>query len=529
MIKTDLILPLEYSLCDIKRIISEKLPVKPEEIKDVRIAKRSLDFSGEKIVYKASVGFSLGEEREAGLLKIRNKVFPWENYSLELPPVKFALRPVVVGMGPAGIFAALTLAKSGAMPIILERGEDVDARRESIKKFEKLGILNPESNVQFGEGGAGTYSDGKLKVGGMDKYKYEVLSEFISAGADEDIIYTVGAHLGTDKLHSIIKNIRNKLKSLGTEIIFGARFDSFSMKDGRICSVNYEKCGKMHSLETDKLIVAIGHSANDTFEMLSSMGLPMESKGFGIGVRIEHKREYIDGLIYKNRYSAPLGAASYHLVTHLENGRSVYSFCMCPGGTVVAAASEEGGVVTNGMSEYKRDAENSNAALLVSVTPRDFESDSPLAGIYYRRKIEKAAYSSVGGGYLAPAITLSDFLSDKKPQGFGDVMPSYPRGVVPTAASEYLPEYVSDSIKAAMTDFDKHLSGFKKSDATLTGVETRTTSPVRILRSQNYAVPGFSGFYPIGEGAGYAGGIISSAVDGVRAAESIILETGENF
>ncbi len=523
MIKTDLILPLEYSLFDVKELISEKLPVKPEEIKEVKIAKRTLDFSGEKIVYKASVGFSLDENREDGLLKIRNKVFPWDNYSLELPEAKFSLRPVVVGMGPAGIFAALTLAKSGAAPIILERGEDVDARRKSIALFEKTGVLNTESNVQFGEGGAGTYSDGKLKVGGMDKYKYEVLSEFVSAGADEDILYTVGSHLGTDKLHGIIKTIRNKLISLGTEIIFGARFDSFSMKEGRISSVTYEKCGKMQEIETDKLILAIGHSANDTFEMLNSMGLPMEKKGFGVGVRIEHKREYIDGLIYKNRYSKPLGAASYHLVSHLENGRSVYSFCMCPGGTVVAAATEEGGVVTNGMSEYKRDAENSNAAILVSVSPRDFDSDSPLSGIYYRRKIEKAAYSAAGGGYSAPAVTLSDFLSDKKPVGFGNVMPSYPRGVVPTSPREYLPEYITESIKAAITDFDSYLSGFKKGDAALTGVETRTTSPVRILRGESYSVPGFCGLYPIGEGAGYAGGIVSSAVDGVRAAEAIIL------
>ncbi len=529
MIKTDISVPYNYSSSDIVMAVREKLPISEDEIKNVEIIKKTLNIEDKKnFTYKLTLALSFEPEREMGLLKMRKKVSPYEEMKLEIPSSYLNSRPVVVGSGPAGIFAALTLAKAGARPIILERGDDVDKRRDKIKLFEKTGILDTESNVQFGEGGAGTYSDGKLKVGAVDKYKKEVLREFVIAGADEDILYTVGAHLGTDKLHGIVKKLRGKLTSLGAEIIFGARFSSFSHKNGNLTSVSYEKDGKIQEIETENVVIAIGHSANDTFGMLYTKGLPMIPKGFGVGMRIEHKREHINSIVYGASAPASLGAASYHLVSHLPKGRSVYSFCMCPGGTVVAAASEREGIVTNGMSEYSRDAENSNAAILVSVTPSDFGDSSPLAGLEYRRKIENAAFLAAGGEYRAPAVSLDEFLFGKKQNESLLVTPSYPRGVSSVSPEKYFPEYITDSLKLAFSDYDAWLPGFMHSSAILTGPETRTTSPIRILRDENYEACGFGGIYPAGEGAGYAGGIVSSATDGIRAALAILNKYNHN-
>ena len=524
MIKTDIKVPIGYSAEDIKSALIQRIPVKRDELSDICILKRTLDIGDKQnIHYNMTVGISLGEDREAGLLKMRKKVSAVENFLFNTPNSKLTSRPVVVGCGPCGLFAALLLAEAGARPIILERGLRVEERRKKVDAFNKFSVLDTECNVQFGEGGAGTYSDGKLKCGAPDKYKMKVLREFVEAGADENITYSSSAHLGTDKLSDIVRNLRKKIISLGGEFIFSARLTDIKIKDGRVLSAVYQKNNEICEALTENIILATGHSARDTFELLEKLSVPMESKGFGIGVRIEHPREYVNAMVYG--YNAPEGieTASYRLVTHLKNGRSVYSFCMCPGGTVVAASSEDKGIVTNGMSEYNRDGENSNAAFLVSVTPADFLSKSALAGIELQREIENAAYLCTSG-YKAPAITMSDFESGRIPSSFSSVKPTYPIGCEPVSLERYLPEYIVDSIRASISDFDEWMPGFRFGDAVLTGPETRTTSPVRILRGADFESLSLKGLYPAGEGAGYSGGIVSSAVDGLKCAEAILLK-----
>ena len=522
MIKTDLVLPYGYNHDTVKKAISSHLPIDKGEIGEVRIIRRELVVKdGQSSSYKATVAFSAGSDKEEGLLKIRNKVKIADEDLFYPKRSNFEKRPVVVGAGPSGLFAALTLAESGARPIVIERGLEVEERAKRIELFGTLGILDTECNVQFGEGGAGTYSDGKLKYGAKDKYKRKVLEEFIEGGADESIAYSTSAHLGTDKLPGIVKKLRNKIISFGGDFIFSAKLTDLTLKDGEITAISYEKDGDSVTLECDTLILATGHSARDTIAMLKEKGLVMKAKGFGIGMRIEHPREYINRIVYRDSADVIKETASYHLVTHLDSGRSVYSFCMCPGGQVVAATSEEGAIVTNGMSEYARKADNSNAAILVSVTPEDFGSYDPLAGIELQRKIERAAYA-ISGSYKAPSIRLGDLLSKETSSSDGSVKPSFPLGTIPSSPYDYLPEYIPSSIKAAMPDFDAWLPGYLYPDAILTGPETRTTSPVRIEREADGCASGFVGIYPTGEGAGYAGGIVSSAVDGIKMAELAI-------
>ena len=522
MIKTDVTVAIGYNDTDIKEAICRTLPVAPEEIGEVRILRRTLRL-GERKEYALSLGISFSAEREAGLLKMRKKVSECPTYEFSVPSVR-GISPVIVGAGPAGLFAAILLAEAGLCPIVLERGDDIVRRSAANASFIRTRVLNEESNVQFGEGGAGAFSDGKLKFGSMDKYRYKVLSEFVSAGAPEDIIYTVGAHLGTDKLPGLVRSLRERAEVLGATFRFNTRVTDLDISSGSVRAVIAEHGGARERIETDTVIFAHGHSATDTFEMLLDHGVAMEARGFGVGVRIEHPREYIDQLVYGDASLAEeVGTASYHLVTHLPSGRSVYSFCMCPGGTVVAAASKNEGIVTNGMSEYMRDAENSNAAHLVSVRREDFGSDHPLAGFILQRRIESLAYNAGGADYSAPVTRMDAFLDDRLPDSLGGVSPSYPVGTRIARPEDYLPRFITDSLREGIRDFDKWMPGFYLPDAVLTGAETRSTSPVRIIRTETFCSPSVNGLYPVGEGAGYAGGIVSSAADALRVCESIIL------
>ena len=528
MLRIDIKLPLNYTQNDIKSKICSVLPIEQNEIKDVQILKLSLDLSDKaNICHKAAIGVCLDYELEEKF-KLRKKVcshvddltFSHDSYNVQ------NLRPVVIGAGPCGLFAALTLAEVGAKPIVLERGLSVDEREKEVEKFTKLGILNPECNVQFGEGGAGTYSDGKLKAGALNKYKLKILREFVEAGATEDILYSATAHLGTDKLGGIVKSIRQKIISLGGSFIFGAKFTDFVYREGNLTAIKYIKDGQDNILPCTDVILAIGHSARDTITSLYERGFQMIPKGFGVGMRIEHPREYINDLVYGKNHDTSLETATYHRVTHLKHGRSVYSFCMCPGGTVVPAASENGGIVTNGMSVFGRDADNSNCALLVSVTPEDFGSEHPLAGLDFQRKIEQGAFA-LSNSYKAPISRMADVLESKVPSGdLGIVKPSYPLGTIPCSPKEYMPQYITDSLAESFKDFDDWMPGFYLADAVLTGPETRTTAPIRMLRNeltrQAIAHPHA---YPSGEGAGYAGGIVTSAYDGMLSALALL----ENF
>ena len=522
MIKIDIRLELGYSSSDVVDAICAALPIDRSEIREEHLLRRTLDLSDTSgPSYKCTVAFSASEDRERGLLKIRNRVKPHTEEIFKSEVRSFDFRPVVVGAGPAGLFAALALAEAGARPIVLERGLPVTERVKKVDLFNRLGVLDPECNVQFGEGGAGTFSDGKLKVGSMDPYKRRVLYELISSGATEDIAFSSTAHLGTDRLPSILTAIRKRIESEGGEFIFSAKLTSLEFNCDELTSLTYSKQGEECRLDTSAVILAIGHSARDTVRMLYDKGIVMTPKRFGVGVRIEHKREYINKLVYKEASNAIRETASYHLVTHLPTGRSVYSFCMCPGGTVVAATSSEGAIVTNGMSEQARMGDNSNSAMLVSVTPSDFGSEHPLAGIEFQERIERLAFSKTSG-YKAPASTLSSLMTGDNATSFGEVKPTYPRGVEYLGVSEYLPEYIGDSLRLGISDFDLWMPGFNCPDAVLTGPETRTTSPVRMERDERGTALLHVGVYPSGEGAGYAGGIVSSGVDGMRQAAKLI-------
>lgn len=526
MLRIDVKLPLKYTKNDIKFKICSVFPIKESDIKDFEILKLSLDLTDKSdICYKAAIGVTFNGELEEKF-KLRKKV------AREVPSLEFkygeydtsSVSPVIIGAGPCGLFAALILAEAGAYPTVLERGYSIDEREKEVESFIKLGILNPECNVQFGEGGAGTYSDGKLKVGSKNAIKQKILDEFILAGATPDISYSATAHLGTDKLGSIVKNIREKIINNGGKFIFGAKFTEFVYSDGTLSAVKYIKGGEENILPCSDVILATGHSARDTIESLYKNGFQMIPKGFGIGMRIEHPREYINELVYGKGYDSSLEAATYHLVTHLKNGRSVYSFCMCPGGTVVPAASEDGGTVTNGMSVFDRNADNSNSALLVSVTPEDFGSDDALAGIEFQRTIEQKAFNLAGGNYFAPITKMGNILENTSPDVKNlSVNPSYPIGTAPLSHNHYLPEYICTSLFESFKDFDEWMPGFYMPDAVLTGPETRTTSPIRILRSEKTKEAiCHPHIYPSGEGAGYAGGIVSSAYDGVLSALALL-------
>lgn len=428
---------------------------------------------------------------------------------------KSAPRVYVVGAGPCGLFAALRLLDHGIKPVVIERGKPVEERIKDVETFRATGKLNTESNVQFGEGGAGTFSDGKLFTQTKSSLNREVLDLFVRFGAPEETGYLGKPHIGSDRLTAVVRNIRNYILSEGGEVRFSSLFTGVQFKNGRLVSVEINGVRE----DADELVLAIGHSARDTYEALHSEGFLFEQKEFAAGVRIEHLQSKISKAQYGAGYSA-LPAADYKLVSHAGD-RAAFTFCMCPGGEVIPSASEEGGVVTNGMSLFARDGRNANSALVVQVKKEDFGSEHPLAGIAYQRKIERAAYESAGGNYKAPVQLVGDFLADKESYYFGEVKPSYSVGTQFVPMRAILPEVITKTLRSALVDMNYRLSGFAAFDAVLTGVETRTSSPVRILRGESLEAAGRRGVYPCGEGAGYAGGITSSAADGLRAAEAI--------
>ena len=515
----DIPLPPEHNAHQLQFEAAQILRISVSKIRHLRIVRRSVDARKKpdiKIIYTIDVAVDGNEKRllkQSGCKRATIAPVSYYKTAKNIPvPEK---RPVVVGFGPAGMFAALVLAIAGWKPLVLERGEDAASRHEKVQKFFETGVLDTRSNVQFGEGGAGTFSDGKLNTGVNNPRIGWILEQFVKAGAREEILYDAKPHVGTDVLLTVVQNIRQRIISLGGEVRFNTQVTELCTKNGRLTGLKTE-AGEI--IPCDTCVLAIGHSARDTFEMLEETGIPMEPKPFAMGVRIEHKQTTVDESQY-GVVSPVLPPADYKLVQHLDNA-TVYSFCMCPGGHVVAAASEEGRIVTNGMSYADRDGENANAALLVTVNPGDFPYEGTLGGMKWQREIEEKAYA-VSGSYRAPAQLVGDFLAGKKSTGAGSVEPTYRPGVTWCDLHDVLPERITASIAEALPKLDEKLKGFAAEDAVMTAPETRSSSPVRIIRDDSRQ-SSLAGLYPTGEGAGYAGGIMSAAIDGMMTAEAIL-------
>ncbi|MEQ1773321.1 MAG: NAD(P)/FAD-dependent oxidoreductase [Burkholderiales bacterium] len=543
---TDIKLPLDHSEAQLRAAIIERLNMDDSVLLHYAIYRRAVDArkrSAISLIYSLDV--ELADEKE--VLKKHNK----NKYLKESPdtaypfvaraPGKLAARPVVIGTGPCGLFAGLLLAQMGFRPILLERGKVVRERTQDTWGLWRKSVLNPESNVQFGEGGAGTFSDGKLYSQIKDPrfLGRKVLTEFVKAGAPEEIMYVSKPHIGTFRLVGVVETMRATIESLGGEFRFQCRVTDIVIDNGQVRGVTL---AGGETIATDHVVLAVGHSARDTFQMLHQRGVYLEAKPFSIGFRIEHPQSLIDRVRYGNYAGHKLlGAADYKLVHHASNGRSVYSFCMCPGGTVVAATSEPGRVVTNGMSQYSRNERNANAGIVVGITPKDFSitpknlsqtpeafSDGVLAGIEFQRHWESRAFEAGGENYCAPAQRVGDFLAGRASTALGEVIPSYTPGVRMADLSTCVPDYAMVAIREALPAFDKQIKGFAMNDAVLTGVETRTSSPIRIKRNAIYESMNTRGLYPAGEGAGYAGGILSAAVDGIEVAEAVALNMVKN-
>lgn len=529
---TELRLPIDHAPEDLEATICKKLAILAKDLIRYEVFKRSYDARKNNILsFIYTVDLSVKDE-EAVLKRLAHdphiRLSPDTRYHFvahfdsHIKP-QSALRPVVIGFGPCGIFAALTLAQMGLKPIVLERGKPVRERTQDTWGLWRKKILNPESNVQFGEGGAGTFSDGKLwsQVKDPKFHGRKVLQEFVKAGAPEEILYVSKPHIGTFRLVGVVEKMRKEIIELGGEVRFGQKVTGFEISNHVLQGIHLES-GDF--LEADHVVLALGHSARDTFAILHDAGVYMEAKPFSVGFRIEHPQSLIDRTRLGPHAGNPLiGAADYKLVHHAKNGRSVYSFCMCPGGTVVAATSESNRVVTNGMSQYSRNERNANAGIVVGITPDDFPG-GPLAGIEFQRQIESKAFTLGGSNYEAPGQLVGDFLQGKTSTEFGSVIPSYKPGVHLTDLAESLPAYAIEAIREAIPAFEKKIKGFSMHDAVLTGVETRTSSPLQIKRGPNYQSINTQGLYPAGEGAGYAGGIMSAGIDGIKVAEAIALD-----
>ncbi|MEH2385117.1 MAG: NAD(P)/FAD-dependent oxidoreductase [Nostoc sp.] len=530
---TEVKLPLDHPEDQIKTAILKKLQITAEELISYSIFKRSYDArkKGEiSLVYILDVETT----QETHLLKRLKK----DPHLIATPDMSYrpvaqassnlAIRPIIIGTGPCGLFAGLMLAQMGFRPIILERGKKVrDRTVDTFGFWKKKSDFNPESNAQFGEGGAGTFSDGKLysQVKDPQHYGRKVLTELVNAGASPEILYINKPHIGTFKLVGIVQSIRSQIESLGGEIRFESRVEDINIENGQVRGVTL---ATGEYIASDHVILAVGHSARDTFQMLFERGVYIEAKPFSIGFRVEHPQSLIDQCRFGNQAGHKLlGAADYKLVHHCQNGRSVYSFCMCPGGLVVAAASEPGRLVTNGMSQYSRNERNANSAIVVGITPEDYPGNA-LAGIDLQRHLEERAFELGGGTYEAPGQLVGDFLKHRPSTALGTVKPSYTPGVHLTDLSQSLPDYAIAAIREALPAFDKQIKGFAMDDAVLTGVETRTSSPIRIKRQEDYQSLNTIGLYPAGEGAGYAGGILSAGIDGIKVAEAVALSILRN-
>ncbi|MCA1924808.1 MAG: NAD(P)/FAD-dependent oxidoreductase [Thiobacillus sp.] len=522
---TELKLPLDHPPDALRAAILKRLELADDALIHFSIFKRSYD-ARKKHALLMVYAVDIEARNEAALLKkFRNdaqvKPSPDMRYRfVGQAPAALDERPLVVGFGPCGIFAALVLAQMGFRPIVLERGKAVRERTQDTWGLWRRHVLDPESNVQFGEGGAGTFSDGKLysQIKDPRHLGRKVLTEFVKAGAPEEILYVSKPHIGTFRLVSMVEAMRREIETLGGEIRFRQRVSDVLIEDGRIAGV---QLAGGETLASRHVVLALGHSARDTFEMLHARGVYMEAKPFSIGFRIEHPQSLIDRARLGPHAGNPLlGAADYKLVHHAKNGRAVYSFCMCPGGTVVAAASEPKRVVTNGMSQYSRNERNANAGIVVGITPDDYPG-GVLAGIELQRQLESRAFELGGGNYDAPAQRVGDFLAGRASTRLGSVEPSYKPGVRLADLAAALPGYAIEAIREALPAFDKQIKGFAMDDAVLTGVETRTSSPLRITRGDDFQSLNVTGLYPAGEGAGYAGGILSAGVDGIKVAEAV--------
>ena len=498
--------------------ICKKYRILYDDIIDWHIIKKSIDARNkDNIHYLYNIAIEFKSEK---------KYSRFDDYKVfndsTITNCNTSIRPVIVGAGPAGLFAALTFIKNGIKPIIIEQGKKVEDRKKDVDTFLKTGKLNTNSNVQFGEGGAGTFSDGKLTSGINNPLCHVVLEDFYKFGAPEQILYLAKPHMGTDNLIKIISNIRNYIIDNGGEFLFNSKVIDFDIKNNKLQSITYVNEGQEHILPTSNVILAIGHSSRDTFYKIYEKGLNIESKNFSVGVRVEHLQSEINLAQYGNKTKLKLPPAEYKLVYHdQETGRSCYSFCMCPGGTVMASSSEENTVVTNGMSVFKRDGRNANSAILVNVTPTDFSSSSPLAGIEFQKDLEEKAFIAGGSNYFAPIQKLGDYLNNSLSFEFGKVLPTYLPGTTFYNLNNIFPNFVNTTMKKAFIHFDKQIHGFANPDTLLTGVETRSSSPVKIVRGEN-CMSNIEGIYPCGEGAGYAGGIMSAAVDGIKCALATI-------